>query len=71
MRPDEVLDEWEWLRGTVRWRDFHEKVHLSYSGWSKLFADAAERGDPRAVKHPDDEPVRHWQAYDTDKEQAS
>ena len=71
MRPDEVLDEWEWLRGTVRWADFHEKVGLSSSGWQKLFSDAARRGDPRAVKHPKDEPVRHWRAHDVDKEKAS
>ena len=62
MTPDEVLDEWEWLRGTVPWRDFHTKVGLTFKGWQKLFATAAGQGDPRAVKHPSDEPVRHWRA---------
>jgi hypothetical protein len=65
MRPDEVLDEWVWLRGTVRWIDFPTKVGLTLKGWQRLFAEAEKRGDPRAVKHPNDEPVRHWRVDDS------
>jgi len=64
MRPNEVLDEWEWLRGEVRWRDFPTRVGISSSNWEQLFARAARLGDPRAVRHPKDEPVRHWRAKD-------
>ena len=62
MTPDEVLDEWEHLRGEVRWIFFHERVGLTAGGWEALFRRAAERGDPRAVRHWKDEPVKHWRA---------
>jgi len=67
MRPDEALDEWEWFRGEIRWRDFHTKIGVSHSTWEQIFTRAARLGDPRAVKHPKDEPVRHWRVDDTDE----
>ena len=62
MKPDEILDEWEHLRGEVRWVFFHERVGLTLKSWQSLYHAAAERGDPRAVRHPRDEPVKHWRA---------
>ena len=64
MRPDEVLDEWVWLRGTVPWKDFHAKVNIGFGTWEQIFTRAARAGDPRAIKHPSDEPARHWRAKD-------
>ena len=63
LSPDEVLDEWVRLRGEVRWSYFHKRVGLSFKGWQNLFSEAEKRGDPRAVKHRDDERVQHWRPH--------
>lgn len=56
MRYDEILDEWEWLRGHVAWQFFGERVGIKFATWRDMFNAAAKAGDPRAVKHWRDEP---------------
>jgi hypothetical protein len=50
------LEEWDFLGyGQVRFRHFHEKIGTDKDTWRHAFYKAAERGDPRAVKHWKDE----------------
>jgi hypothetical protein len=55
MSHDEILDEWDWLRGDVPWGLFHERVGIAHETWRDLYYRAARGGDPRAVKHWRDE----------------
>ena len=53
MRPDEVLDEWVWLRGPVgaiAFDDFPERVSIAPKTWEQIFYRARRAGDPRAVR---------------------
>lgn len=63
MRPDEVLDEWVWLGGpdgAIRFDVFAGRIGVRLKTLQTLFKRA--EGDPRAVRHPSDQPVRHWRA---------
>lgn len=47
---DELLDEWEFLRGEVNFRDFPARVGISRSAWEQAYHRAQRAGDPRAVR---------------------
>jgi hypothetical protein len=47
---DDVLDEWDRLRGYVPFRDFHTRVSMTYEAWERAFLRAQAAGDPRAVR---------------------
>lgn len=50
LRPDEVLDEWEFLAGEVRFVDFPARVGITLRTWERIFSQAAKAGDPRAIR---------------------
>lgn len=50
IRPDEVLEEWEFLRGTVSFHDFPARVGITAAAWDRMFYRAVKAGDPRAVR---------------------
>lgn len=47
---DELLEEWEALRGEVSFRQFHQRVGVSHRTWERAYLRARQDGDPRAVK---------------------
>ncbi|HEY9354652.1 MAG TPA: hypothetical protein VIP28_15425 [Nocardioides sp.] len=47
---DELLDEWELLRGQVSFRAFHERVGVSHRTWERAYYRARADGDPRAIR---------------------
>lgn len=64
MRPrerytrDELLDEWEFLRGEVPFQYFAARVGISHAAWERLYFRARAAGDPRARVLPDDTTTR-------------
>lgn len=47
---DELLDEWVFLRGWVRFEDFGPRVGIAQVSWERAFERARSAGDPRAVR---------------------
>jgi hypothetical protein len=47
---DELLDEWEAVRGEVSFYAFAERMGMKHATWDQAFRRAAKVGDPRAVR---------------------
>lgn len=48
---DELLEEWEWMRGQgVGFREFAQRVGMTFTAWDRAYWRARAAGDPRAVR---------------------
>lgn len=52
---DELMDEWVFVRGFVRWEDFGPLVGIKQSSWERSYERAKAAGDPRASRARCDE----------------
>lgn len=51
---DELLEEWEWMRGQgVGFREFAQRVGMTFTAWDRAYWRARAAGDPRAVRGND------------------
>ncbi len=47
---DELLEEWDWLRGEVPFWDFGRRMRINQAAWERAYQRARAAGDPRAVR---------------------
>ena len=52
--PDELLDEWVFMRGWTTWEEFGPRVGMKQATWERAFYRASAKGDPRAVRARND-----------------
>lgn len=51
---EELMSEWEFLRGWVSYEDFGARVGIKQESWERTFQRAKALGDPRAVRARND-----------------
>lgn len=50
-RRDEVMAEWDLMRGILAFEDFPSRVGMTYPAWERMFYRAKAAGDPRAIRY--------------------
>jgi hypothetical protein len=55
-RRDDLLEEWDRLRGYVPFTDAHTRLGVTQAAWRRAYYRALADGDPRARKASTDHP---------------